>query len=137
MFCRACGSSTHQILDFGLVPLAGDFRPVGERNDLYPLEIDGCPICGLVQVRQPVPFGVLFGPQYRYLSSTTPSLVRHFREYAMSLPLGEGMSVLEVGCNDGVFLDALRDRGYEAVGVEASSNVAEAAAAKGFAVHQG
>ncbi len=121
----------------GQMPLAGDFRPRGERHNLYPLAIDGCASCGLLQVREPVDPRILFHSGYSYASSTVPALVEHFERYAESVALSlsqRGKRVLEVGCNDGVFLVPLRRVGYGVFGVEAAANVAELARGKDLRV---
>lgn len=128
------------VLDLGMMPLAGDFRPVGEINERYPLAIDGCRVCGLLQVREPVPFETLFGPDYHYASSTVPSLVRHFESYAEAVSgkyYPRGTRILEVGCNDGIFMEPLIRRGFDVVGLDASDNVAEMARRKGLWAHTG
>lgn len=136
--CRACGAETGPVIDFGPMPLAGDFRTPGERNELYPLAVDACGSCGLLQVRETVDPHVLFGPDYRYASSTVPSLVRHFQDYAAEdFGHGKGRLVLDVGCNDGILLEPLSKLGWRAAGVDASDNVAEMAREKGFDVHTG
>lgn len=124
----------------GAMPLAGDFRASGERNELYPLAVDFCGRCGLPQVRETVDLSLLFNPTYSFASSTVPGLVRHFAAYAESVALPPGSrrrKLLEIGCNDGVFLERLRELGYDVVGVDASDNVAALARGKGLDVHTG
>lgn len=140
--CRACGAaSLLEVLDMGPMPLAGDFRQRGEANELFPLAIDACAECGILQVREMVDPSRIFTPGYSFSSTTVPALVRHFHAYAQSVarPSSEKArpKVLEVGCNDGVFLAPLRDAGYDVVGIDASDNVAALARAKGFDVKTG
>lgn len=138
--CRSCNSSNLEIvLDMGQLPLAGDFKSLGIINELYPLSILVCANCGLLQVEEIVDSSILFHSSYSYSSSTIPGLVRHFEEYAASKALSssEKKRVLEIGCNDGVFLEPLCKAGYEVVGVDASDNVASMARSKGLDVHTG
>jgi len=125
--CRACGSPTTEVLNMGQLPLAGNYAD-GPTAKRYPLELDSCTVCGLLQVRQTVPHDVIFGPTYAYASSTVPALVQHFNVLAAGIaqlvPMGR---VLEIGCNDGVLLKALKPHGITAIGVDASDNVAELA----------
>jgi 2-polyprenyl-3-methyl-5-hydroxy-6-metoxy-1,4-benzoquinol methylase len=135
--CRACGSSRlEEVLDMGKMPLAGDFKPLGEANKLYPLEIDVCTECGVLQVRQVVPHSVIFNDNYCYASSTISGLVRHFQDYAKTVSIKgqQTKRLLEIGCNDGIFLEPLIQEGYVVVGVDASDNVAELARKRGFIV---
>lgn len=141
--CRACGSARlRQIYDFGPQPLAGEYPTVPESlrpAKRYPLDLTECSDCGLWQVTNLPPIDEIFHDDYRYSSSTVPDLVRHFTEYAdfLAARLPPGASVLEFGCNDGVLLSQLRDRGFRCVGVDASDNVAALARAKGLEVHTG
>lgn len=136
LLCRGCDSEAlFDTLDMGDLPLAGDFRELGASCERYPLTIVGCESCGLLQVRENVASDLLFGPNYCYSSSTVPGLVRHFTAYAReraSLPEAGRKKLLEVGCNDGVFLDPLRRAGYQVVGVDASDNVASMARENGL-----
>jgi SAM-dependent methyltransferase len=142
-FCRGCGSKNLSLIyDFGPQPLAGSF-PVEPENvhpaKRYPLDITECVDCGLWQVTNLPPIEEVFHAEYRYSSSTVPDLVRHFASYAdfLSERLPKGAKILEFGCNDGVLLAQLRDRGFVCVGVDASDNVASLARAKGLEVHTG
>lgn len=139
--CRSCSSTdVYEVLDMGQMPLAGDFRPKGEKNKRYPLAIDGCSKCGLLQVRELVDHAEIFHADYSYSSSTVPGLVKHFEAYAKQMAPAPGSAkkrLLEVGCNDGVFLAPLQRAGYEVVGIDASENVAAMARGKGLDVHAG
>jgi len=140
--CRVCGSSSlFEVLDMGEMPLAGDFRSIGEVNELFSLAIDGCQNCGVLQVRETVEMSLLFGDFYCYASSTIPSLVTHFKTYAQSmfehLDQKAGLKLLEIGCNDGVFLEPLAQLGFDVVGVDASENIAAIAQEKGLDVQVG
>ncbi len=140
--CKACGETDiFEILDLGNLPLAGDFRPLGEPNQLYPLAIDGCNACGLVQVREVVSPEILFGPDYSYASSSIQALVDHFEGYAKSVRqvsnIDQPCRLLEIGCNDGIFLAPLERYGYDVIGIDASDNVAELARSKGLRVYTG
>jgi hypothetical protein len=66
-------------------------------------------------------------------------MVRHFTAYSdfLSARMAPGASILEFGCNDGVLLSLLQDRGFHCVGIDASDNVASLARAKGLDVHTG
>lgn len=136
--CRACGKrSLEEVLDLGPMPLAGDFRPAGEKNALYPLAVDVCGACGLLQVREQVPHSIIFTPSYSYSSSTVPALVCHFENYAREVALGPSeprKRLLEIGCNDGIFLRPLLAGGYSVIGIDACENVVAMAQAKGLDV---
>lgn len=141
--CRSCGSPDLELIyDFGPQPLAGSFPLVpnsAEPAKRYPLDLTQCARCGLLQVTYLPPIQEVFHDDYRYSSSTVPDLVRHFQGYAeyLAARLPRGSRVLEFGCNDGVLLQMLRDRGIECVGVDASDNVASIAREKELDVRTG
>lgn len=128
MTCRACGSSNlGEVYDFGLMPLAGDYQH-GINAKRYPLQVDHCEACGVLQVRQTVPHEVLFNDQYCYASSTVPALRTHFvllAELIKSTAWRTDLRVLEIGSNDGVLLTPLRALGIDALGVDASENLVD------------
>lgn len=139
--CRACSSSdVSLILDMGMLPIAGEFPTEAGGGELEPLQLDLCETCGVLQVRDPLPVEKLFGPKYSYASSTIQDLNQHFDLYADLLSrelLPVYSRLLEIGCNDGIFLLPLRQRGFDVLGVEASANVAEIARQRGLGVIDG
>jgi novobiocin biosynthesis protein NovU/D-mycarose 3-C-methyltransferase len=141
--CRVCGShDLVPILDYGTMPLAGNFVWPQDIDTLkyYPLDLCVCRSCSLMQVPNVVDSKVIFS-DYRYLSSVTQTLTQHFEDYADTLIArglaGAGKFVVEIGCNDGVLLGPLKMRGAPALGIDAASNVAEVARGKGFDVTTG
>jgi len=95
---------------------------------VYPLGIDFCEGCTLVQVSDVIPKEVLFR-NYFYFSSAIRTLVEHFEDFATELVerfgLAPGSLVVELGCNDGVFLRPLSARGMRCVGIDPATNVVD------------
>jgi SAM-dependent methyltransferase len=141
--CRSCGSSDLVLIhDFGPQPLAGEFPLVPDSQSAakrFVLDLTQCSECGLLQVTNLPPISEIFHEDYRYSSSTVPDLVRHFEGYAAFLEgrLSAGARVFEFGCNDGVLLDQLQQKGFECFGIDASDNVATLARGKGLDVTTG
>jgi SAM-dependent methyltransferase len=141
--CRSCGSSDLVLVhDFGPQPLAGCFpsKPMSELSVFFfELDLTQCRRCSLIQVTNLPPIDEVFHDDYRYASSTVPDLVRHFVDYAEELAasIPTNASVLEFGSNDGVLLLELQQRGIEAVGIDASDNVASMARSRGLDVRTG
>jgi SAM-dependent methyltransferase len=142
--CRSCDAPDLQVvIDFGLQPLAGFYSPNAEDaldHKRYPLVLEICPICDLLQITDLPPITEVFHEDYTYSSSQIPPLVAHFEEYANWIGdrAPKTASVLEFGCNDGVLLNQLQRLGFERLtGVDASPNMVRVAKAKGFDVFQG
>lgn len=141
--CRGCKSKDLRLIhDFGTQPLAGSYPLEKEgvwQAKRYPLDLSECVDCGMWQVTNLPPIEEVFHSNYHYSSSTIPDLVRHFESYAdfLAQRLPEKAKIFEFGCNDGILLEKLSDRGYTCIGVDASDNVAAMARLKGLEVHTG
>ena len=76
--CRGCGhQGLEPVLDLGKMPpsdrlLAHEHLTQTEAK--FPLDVGFCPECSLVQVIETVPPDMLFGQDYLYFSSFSPSL---------------------------------------------------------------
>ena len=141
--CRGCLSERLvSFLDYGQVPLAGDFiQPhLAGSEKVYPMDLCVCLDCSLTQILNVVDADELF-TDYRYLSSITKTLTGHFKDYAKVLK-NEVLEhaddlVVEFGCNDGVLLSPLKELGVRAIGVDAAENVVKIARGKGLHVQHG
>jgi SAM-dependent methyltransferase len=129
--CRFCSSNNIEIVvDLGKMPLAGAFLKKDELDSelFFPLALQYCNNCHLVQASCVPDPKILFNEKYFFHSSSMSSLVEHFNKYAndvyfkylskISLP-----KVLEIGCNDGILLKPFSKLGCKVIGVDPSSNV--------------
>jgi len=139
--CRFCQShNLVKILDFGNVPLAGSFLKEEQFSNekFYPLELNFCQDCTLVQVSNVVPAEVLF-KNYFYFSSSIKTLVEHFQSFAQEvneqfLKNRNQPAVFEIGCNDGPLLKPFAAMGITAIGIDPATNVVESINSKGITV---
>ena len=140
--CRFCLSDKIvEVIDFGNVPLAGGFLNKDStekdfmKEKLFPLRIAFCPKCYLLQVIDIVDSKILY-KDYFYFSSAIGTLVNHFQNYAKDLkkmyPDSNNRLVVEIGCNDGVFLKPLKKEGFKTVGVDLAKNVVAPLKKQGF-----
>ena len=85
-----------------------------------------CKNCTGVQVDTVIPLDVLF-KKYFYFSSSIGTLINHFFDLSELISkkiLKNGGSVLEIGCNDGVFLNHLvKNKKINCIGVDPAKNV--------------
>lgn len=138
--CRACGSSDLEtILAFGDTPLAdGLIRP--EKASAPPLKapltLAHCNGCGLGQILETVSPSVLFGADYPYYSSVSPSLMKHFADSASALidarGLGPQSLVIEAASNDGYMLRIFHEAGIPTLGIDPAPGPAAKAVERGI-----
>ena len=131
--CRACGSSDLvKVFSLGDQPLANDFRfPGVERFPNVPLEVMLCLRCTLGQLSVVVDPKYLYH-EYAYTTPGGPTNINHLNRLIEGLETHNGLgSVLEIGSNDGLFLDLLRNSKFgPLLGVDPSVNVSEYAREK-------
>ena len=76
---------------------------------------------------------------YLYLSSTSEQFKNHFiltsKEIKKELNLNEKSVVVDIGSNDGIFIEPLQKFGITAIGVEPSKNIAKIANSKGLTTY--
>lgn len=134
--CRVCGSGFNHYLSLGLSPLANNLNDKrNEKNELYPLDLNFCKECYNSQLSVVVPPKKMFN-NYLYLSSTSKQFRDHFLNFAKKikkeLSLNDKSVVVDIGSNDGIFLEPLKNLGIKAIGVEPAKNVAKVANSKGL-----
>jgi novobiocin biosynthesis protein NovU/D-mycarose 3-C-methyltransferase len=135
--CRVCeGPSLEPFLDLGPTALANSFvRPdcPGADEPRFPLRAVLCGDCGLVQIDEEVPPGVLFR-DYIYVSGTSDLVRTHadfLAEKFVACGLRPGDLVVEAASNDGTVLRAFQRRSLRVLGVEPAANIAARANAEG------
>eukprot|EP00667_Euglena_gracilis_P002638 EG_transcript_2641 len=154
--CRFCGAdgTVHVLMDLGATPLAnsvlqdapkpGQPRPSAVEY-LFPLRLAFCTSCAMLHLPTVVPTGD-FNRLSDYTASEIPSQRAFFEGYAAeaaaalrrpdAAPAPPAPLVVEIGCNDGVFLVPLRQRlprHFRVLGVD-SSRSAEKLTGSGFDV---
>lgn len=139
MNCRVCnGKNLVLFLDLGDQPHGDSFiasKDVSKREPFYPLRACFCTDCTTVQIDYTVPKEVMF-EEYVYVSGTTRSLKKHFKESTKRLikrlKLRKGNFVVDIGSNDGTWLECWRGTGVRTLGVDGAKNLAKIANKKGL-----
>ncbi len=142
--CRACkGTDLVQFLDLGSQPHSDRFltKAAAQRPEpRYPLNVQSCQECGLVQLGHVVPADVLYDDLYVYENSTTRTFQEHFRALAATVIerfrlLPQDLAV-DIGSNVGLLLSGFRERGPRVVGVEPAPALARTSKSKGIPTFQ-
>jgi len=125
------------MIDFGRMPIANAFLLPEQFKDeyFYQMVVGYDPATHAIGLINKVPPEKMFHENYAFFSSTSKGMQIHFRQTAEKLLpyAGKGL-VVEMGSNDGIMLEAWKDLGVAALGVEPSKNVAEVSRAKGHQV---
>ncbi len=127
------------VIALGMHPLANAFVAEADRAEpdaRFPLDLFVCERCALLQIPDHVPPG--FFRHYLYVPSAADTGRRHFAGLARWLLdaglIAPGGRVVDVGCNDGLFLSSCVALGIESVGIDPAANLAPIARAKGIEV---
>lgn len=136
--CLICQHQIEHFISFGKMPLANAFLEPGQYNDEYffELKVGFCEDCGMVQLLDQPERERMFNEQYHFFSGTSTFMARHFKEFAAHV-VDDYLDatdpfVVEIGSNDGIMLQNFAARGIRHLGIEPSTNVAQAAIDKGI-----
>jgi len=122
-------------LSFGKRPIVNSLMPTNDAvAKEYSLDMSICTSCGLHQILHYID-PLEFYSDYMTPSSwkSEPHLIKLVDE--ISLIANPEDSIIDIGCNDGKFLSALRKRGFEKLhGIEPTKNTSNATKNSGFSV---
>lgn len=137
--CRICKHEEFDlVIDFGSPPLVNSLLSKSELDKpdvVYPLKVERCKNCSLVQIVEPVESHKIYQDQdYLYYTGDMPqnsdymqsfnSLVEDIRKQTLRDDL-----IVEIGSNDGTVLKKFENR--RVLGIDPSTNVAIRAIARG------
>jgi SAM-dependent methyltransferase len=135
--CGGCGAAVEAVLSLGDQPLANALltrEMLDDPEPRFPLTLAVCPVCGLVQITDPVPPESLFR-EYAYFSSVSAAFVEHARAIATRMVavrrLTQDSLVIEIASNDGYLLQHYVAAGVPVLGIDPARNIAAAAEARG------
>lgn len=137
--CRLCdGEHLDCVLPLCASPIADAYVPaerLSEPQPAYPLDLYLCRDCGHVQNVDVVDPQILFR-DYDYVTSSSPGLLQHYREYARQVATRSGLRpgdlVVEIGSNDGSLLEFFRSAGARVLGIDPAIRIAAGATARGI-----
>lgn len=135
--CPSCRSlSFAKLIDFGQVPVSGFFGELPDQGvTVRPLSFEFCTVCGLIRRPAREAGGVNYSAVNRATAHQLPDYVVDIVEEAVRLcPPGHEL-VVDVGGNDGAFLDLLAAKGYQhRLCIEPSLSLADHSARRGHLV---
>lgn len=128
MICKNCKKKNlSKVFKLGKQPISSIFytKKVNKLRK-YSLDLFKCKNCQLVQFKSLPPLKDMYGLSYGYNTSLSPLMVNHMRKKANFLKLNYkqilGGQVLDIGSNDGTFLNFLKNlKGIKLYGMDPSS----------------
>ena len=137
--CRNCkGHDLQKVLSLGSTPPANAFlkqEELQQPEKSFPLEVYFCIDCGFVQLIDIVSPDLLYR-NYVYVSSTSPSFVKHFQSFAAhvseKMKLEKNSLIVDIGSNDGILLRPFKELGMRVIGVDPATKIAELATKNGI-----
>jgi SAM-dependent methyltransferase len=139
MKCRFCHNElTHVFIDLVNAPPSNSFLTKEQLNEpevFFPLRLYVCDKCFLVQIDEYKKSDDIFNQNYAYFSSFSTSWLEHAKKYVDMitelLQLSTMSHVMEIASNDGYLLQYFVQKQISCLGIEPSSNTAQAAREKG------
>ncbi len=125
MNCRLCFGPTRVMLSLTPTPIANSFPALPDRGaERFPLDIAECLNCGHVQQNYQASIDWV---DYRY--KTPDANRKHLAAAASDLRMRYpwARKAMEIGCNNGLFLEELKRVGFDAFGVDPNCTVGIAA----------
>jgi SAM-dependent methyltransferase len=105
-WCRACGHETETVLDLGKHYLPDFTEPGVLPGRAWPLHLECCPACTLLQLAETTPRDALYHERYGFRSGVNEAIradLASVVKYALAAFPDPG-SWLDIACNDGTLL---------------------------------
>jgi SAM-dependent methyltransferase len=132
MKCRHCQENLDQkFLDLGFTPLSNSYlskKDLSFIEPTYPLRLNVCHNCWLVQTEDYAKAENLFADDYAYFSSTSISWLKHSSDYVNKIIKRLGLNklsyVIEIASNDGYLLKNFLREKIPCLGIEPTASTA-------------
>lgn len=131
--CPVCSSedSFKKLIDFGEVPISDQyFKSPEKKPDKTFLSFEYCNNCEFIRQKEFLPYDYK-----RDIRKTGHSLMSYCHDIADYLKEAGDGPIVDIGCNDGTFLDLLSKKGLrKLLGIEPSINCADLCKSKGYKI---
>ena len=111
MNCKNCNQKIlKKVIAIGMQPISSVFLSKKNKSlKKYPLDLFECQNCKLVQFNKLVPQQNMYGSTYGYRTSLSKMMISHmnkkFKKVLKMNIVKNGSNVLDIGSNDGTFLN--------------------------------
>jgi hypothetical protein len=115
-----CKNKLKEKINFGNLPLINNYK--SKKNlKKYPVIVSQCEKCLLVQLKYSVSDKLLFPKNYSYLSGNSKEKIKNFASIHFKInkiSKKNNLKILDIGSNDGSFLELAKKKYSTALGVE-------------------
>ena len=137
--CRASNTNLVEVIDFGRQPLGNGFLTNEQFKSEYffDMKVGFSEQSKLLQLVEQPDAGQMFHDEYPFFSSTSRYMEQHFKMWGDKVKHEVGdkkATIIEIGCNDGIFIQNFVSEQFNAIGLEPSKNVADIAESKGITI---
>ena len=137
MKCRINKSPCRVFLDFGKMPIANGFIEKKNFNKefFFNLEVGFSKKISLFQLNDHPKPTQMFNKNYPFFTSSSKGMIKHFKNYSLWIKKKykkKLKNVIEIGSNDGTFLNNFKKSNINLLGFEPSKNVASISKKRGI-----
>ena len=137
MKCKITNDNLKPFMSFGKMPSANGFLEEKDfQNEFfYEMEVGFSEKVSLLQLNEFSNPEAVHNERYPFYTSSSRYMTEHFKNFANWLNdkyLSSGSKLVEIGSNDGTFLENFKNKNIDALGYEPSSTIANLANKKGI-----
>ena len=136
--CKITGKKTKKIINFGKMPIANGFlkKKDFQKEFFFDLSVSFSEEMSLLQLNDHPKPKMMFNNKYPFYTSSSKFMKHHFMEYAnwaKKRYLNKNKNkIIEIGSNDGTFLENFKNPKFDHLGFEPSKNVSDLAKKRGI-----
>ena len=132
MNCKITNKEIKPFMSFGKMPIANGFieKKNFSNEFFFNMEVGFAEDISLFQLKDHPTPEQMFNSEYPFFTGSSEFMKIHFLKYANFIKknyLKNNSKIVEIGSNDGTFLQNFKDSNLDFIGFEPSSNVAEIA----------
>ena len=137
MLCKVTREKIKPFMSFGKMPIANGFlyQRNFKKEFFFELEVGFSKKLSLFQINDHPKPEQMFNSNYPFYTGSSKGMVKHFEEYSKWIKKNYGAHLkylVEIGTNDGTFLNNFVKEKIKIMGFEPSSNVAKISKKKGI-----
>ncbi|MBC8294702.1 MAG: methyltransferase domain-containing protein [Pelagibacterales bacterium] len=135
MKCKVTNNKIIPFMSFGKMPIANGFleKVNFKKEFFFNMEVGFAENISLFQLKDHPRPEQMFNEKYPFFTGSSEYMKMHFEKYAKFIKdnyLKNNCKIIEIGSNDGTFLENFKNSTLKYIGFEPSSNVAEVASKK-------